>query len=481
MKKSLFDFIKHGFILHPDVYFSKDDTTVEIIHFQGGKTITLTGIWSHLPTLIQTYGTQDKILEFLITQFPTVDKESIQNDLIDVLFQLYKANMLARSPINPFISFVIPAFNAEASIEALLESIFNQETKHHFEVIVVNNNSTDRTSFLASKYPVIILDEKRKSRSYARNRGLRAARGKFIAFIDSDVQLGRQWIEKTLSGFELDEIVAVQSAIQYSAILSRGILKTHHDQMNHWSIKGFANAKRLPIPFFDTAAVMIRKDFLIDNNIFFDTTLGRSEDVDLSFQCLNFGGCIAFIAEVITKDLGHSSLYRYFGSLFRQAYWDRRMIKKWLPSLGIVAPTYWGFSFPSLPKALNKDYLFSFVAHITRWIGWWISSIFEKRIKKDCLLSSIPSQTPTLLQAAFRIAITPEIVRIVAWNEKDLLGNTGFTLNHTARFMLLTYLSTKDAETTINTTSEKYNIDKGVIANDFSLLTENLRNIGVLV
>jgi teichuronic acid biosynthesis glycosyltransferase TuaG len=77
--------------------------------------------------------------------------------------------------MNLSVSIIIPAYNAEKTIAHALKSCVNQKLQIH-EVIVVNNNSTDDTISMARKIdnilPLILLKEKRKGASSARNVGL---------------------------------------------------------------------------------------------------------------------------------------------------------------------------------------------------------------------------------------------------------------------------------------------------------------------
>lgn len=91
---------------------------------------------------------------------------------------------------NPLVSVIIPVYNGEATIERCLRSVFAQ-TLDDFEVIVVNDGSTDGTDKilrkLAAQDPRLhILRQRNGGVGPARNTGLRAARGEWICFIDAD-------------------------------------------------------------------------------------------------------------------------------------------------------------------------------------------------------------------------------------------------------------------------------------------------------
>ncbi|NJN66458.1 MAG: glycosyltransferase family 2 protein [Chloroflexaceae bacterium] len=86
----------------------------------------------------------------------------------------------------PTVSVVIAACNASAWIAETLESVFAQ-TFHDFEVIVVDDGSTDDTATVVSQFPQVqCISTPNKGPSAARNMGIRLARGEYIAFIDAD-------------------------------------------------------------------------------------------------------------------------------------------------------------------------------------------------------------------------------------------------------------------------------------------------------
>ena len=87
----------------------------------------------------------------------------------------------------PLISVVIPAYNAESYIQSTLDSVFNQ-TYQNIEVIVVDDGSNDSTQSILNAYPhnVVVIKTENKGVSHARNTGIDAAKGGWIAFVDSD-------------------------------------------------------------------------------------------------------------------------------------------------------------------------------------------------------------------------------------------------------------------------------------------------------
>jgi glycosyltransferase involved in cell wall biosynthesis len=81
------------------------------------------------------------------------------------------------------LSVIIPAFNEEKFLPRCLESLKNQKFKD-FEIIVVDNNSTDKTAEIAKKFNVILVSEKSQGVAYARNKGAEIAKGEILIFND---------------------------------------------------------------------------------------------------------------------------------------------------------------------------------------------------------------------------------------------------------------------------------------------------------
>jgi len=112
------------------------------------------------------------------------------------------------------ISVVIPVYNDPEGIKVTLESILGQDYPSNlYEVIVVDNNSTDNTRSIiegfSKKYPkrVKLLVEKDVQSSYAaRNRGISASKGEIIAFIDSDMWADRDWLSVVSTKFKDQDV-----------------------------------------------------------------------------------------------------------------------------------------------------------------------------------------------------------------------------------------------------------------------------------
>jgi glycosyltransferase involved in cell wall biosynthesis len=100
--------------------------------------------------------------------------------------------------IKPRATVIIPAFNAQKTLEPCLQAILNQKEKK-IEVIVVDDCSTDDTVKIASQFPVCIVKNSENSGAgFSRNSGARAAQSDYLLFVDSDVVIPPNGVELML-------------------------------------------------------------------------------------------------------------------------------------------------------------------------------------------------------------------------------------------------------------------------------------------
>jgi len=96
------------------------------------------------------------------------------------------------------VSIIIPVYNGEKYIKLLLDSLMSMDyPKDNYEIIVVDNNSTDNTREIIKKYPVKFLEEKEIQSSYAaRNKGIKYAKYDILAFTDADCVVDKNWLNE---------------------------------------------------------------------------------------------------------------------------------------------------------------------------------------------------------------------------------------------------------------------------------------------
>lgn len=108
------------------------------------------------------------------------------------------------------ISVIIPMYNAEGTIEKCINSL-TQQTFKDYEIIVVNDNSTDDSINIIKKYKKIKIISLKENvgAGTARDIGANNSKGKILAFTDSDCILPKDWLEKINNDFKKKDIVGV--------------------------------------------------------------------------------------------------------------------------------------------------------------------------------------------------------------------------------------------------------------------------------
>lgn len=103
-------------------------------------------------------------------------------------------------------SIIVPAYNEAKNIARTLKSLRNQ-THQDREIVVIDNNSTDKTNQIAQKYADKVILEKKQGYVYAVRRGAQAATGELITFCDADSIYPEKWLAKAVSKFTKNVVV----------------------------------------------------------------------------------------------------------------------------------------------------------------------------------------------------------------------------------------------------------------------------------
>jgi glycosyltransferase involved in cell wall biosynthesis len=143
------------------------------------------------------------------------------------------------------ISIIIPAYNEARHLGDCLEAIARQ-TIAPFEVIVVDNNSTDETVAIAKRYPFVkVIHEPKQGIMYARTAGFNAARGNHLARIDADTRLPQSWVEQVQAFYDHSEnaMASLTGGCRFYNLHAGRLVGYIHNGMiqhvNSWLIGGY--------------------------------------------------------------------------------------------------------------------------------------------------------------------------------------------------------------------------------------------------
>jgi glycosyltransferase involved in cell wall biosynthesis len=190
------------------------------------------------------------------------------------------------------ISIVIPTYNAAKTINNTLDSILNQTYKN-FEIIIVNDGSTDETVKLLNSYitklseddrrKIKIINQENQGSNPTRNRGAAEAKGEYLLFCDSDLTMKPDMLEKMLDALKINPA----KSFAYSSF------KLGWKLFQLWPY----TAERLrQMPYIHTTS-LIRREFFPG----FDNQIKRLQDWDLWLTMLEQGHEGVYIPEILFK------------------------------------------------------------------------------------------------------------------------------------------------------------------------------------
>jgi glycosyltransferase involved in cell wall biosynthesis len=226
--------------------------------------------------------------------------------------------------MNIEISIIIPAYNAEKTIGLTLHSIFAMRIKENFEVIVVDDGSTDKTKEIISGFKEVkLVSQDRKGPGAARNTAIKIAKGAYVYFLDSDCEVLSDTIEKLYIYMHKDEkIGAVGGSIELPpteknllAIADHYVSWYHHNPRQ----------KSGKVRSTPTANLLVKKE-VFEKTGYFMTGVTSGEDVDFGmnvkkagyeFHALNNAIVYHYNRTNLNSFLRHSMKWGYNGPLVR--------------------------------------------------------------------------------------------------------------------------------------------------------------------
>jgi len=188
---------------------------------------------------------------------------------------------------NPLVSVIIPTKNSEKYLDICISSIKNQTYKN-IEIIVVDNNSTDRTKEIARKYTEKVYN-KGPERSPQKNYGVKKAKGELIYFVDSDFVLEDTVVEEAVKKINqgFDSVVVHNTSDPTISFWSK-VRKFERDMYKY-------NKSNIAVRF-------LKKEAFNKINGF-DETLIACEDYDFHNRIKELGYKFAYV-DVEEKHLG---------------------------------------------------------------------------------------------------------------------------------------------------------------------------------
>ncbi|HNS52910.1 MAG TPA: flippase-like domain-containing protein [Anaerolineae bacterium] len=214
-------------------------------------------------------------------------------------------------------SVVVPAYNAEETIDACLVALTRQTVSaDSYEVIVVDDGSRDATAAVVESHPFArLIQQPHIGASEARNRGVQSARGELVLFTDADCEPLPDWIEQLSAPFA-DPQVAGAKGIYCTRQLSpvaRFVQAEHEEKYDRL-------AKRGRIDFVDTYCAAYRRDVLLARGGF-DGGLPLCEDQELSYRMAESGQKLVFVPRAVVCHNHQSTALGYASRKVEIGFW----------------------------------------------------------------------------------------------------------------------------------------------------------------
>jgi lipopolysaccharide/colanic/teichoic acid biosynthesis glycosyltransferase/glycosyltransferase involved in cell wall biosynthesis len=228
---------------------------------------------------------------------------------------------------SPNVSVIVPAYNAAYTLEACLKALANQTYPHdQYEVIVVDDGSTDETASLAKSAGARLIHQQNQGPAVARNRGVEAANGDYVLFTDADCAPAPDWIERTIDVFLDPNVVGAKGVYRthQKELMSRFVQCEYEDKYDRL-------ARQTQIDFIDTYAAAYRRYQFLENGGF-DPIFPRAsvEDQEFSFRLAQKGYRMVFIPTAIVYHRHDRTLGEYARRKYNIGYWKALLIR-WHP------------------------------------------------------------------------------------------------------------------------------------------------------
>jgi glycosyltransferase involved in cell wall biosynthesis len=203
---------------------------------------------------------------------------------------------VTHSTDTPAATVIVPVHNGGASLTRLLDTLHTQELDRTFEVVVVDNASTDATTRIAMEHPLRpqVVFESRRGSYAARNAGVRVARGAVLAFTDVDCAPERTWLAAGIAGIE-----------EGADLVGGDVEQQMSEKPTRWErfdARHYLNQRRYveKMRFAATANLFVRRE-VIDRTGPFDAALLSSGDLEFCYRAQRNGYRLAFRPDAVVR------------------------------------------------------------------------------------------------------------------------------------------------------------------------------------
>lgn len=217
---------------------------------------------------------------------------------------------------NPSVSIIVPVYNGASTIEICLESLLQQNyPADTYEIIIIENGSTDNTTELIKKYPVRLFHNDTRGPAPARNLGIAKSEAEIVVFTDADCIADSNWINELIKPYREPDVGGVGGAILAYQHDHRNTVEMFSD--DYAPLTNFISGDLEFLPHLYTANASYRHCLLREIGGFNDR-LTTGEDVDLAWRLQLQTGCKLRYAPQAIIYHHHRTTWRGLARQYRQ-------------------------------------------------------------------------------------------------------------------------------------------------------------------
>jgi glycosyltransferase involved in cell wall biosynthesis len=228
--------------------------------------------------------------------------------------------------MKPEISVIVPTYNGASRISSCLESILNQNTSRIYEIIVVDDGSTDDTAHVVSTFPEIrLFVRQNRGPAAARNFGVSQALGNIIVFTDDDCIPLPDWLENLVQPLDDSRVTGCKGAY-----LSKQSEVTAQFVQIEYEEKYEILAGMKETNLIDTYSAAFRKSAFSEVGGFDESFPNASvEDRDLSIKLAQAGHKLVFVPTALVYHTHAAGQWVYFKKKFKNGFWGMTCLMKY--------------------------------------------------------------------------------------------------------------------------------------------------------
>lgn len=215
----------------------------------------------------------------------------------------------------PSVSVIIPVYNGMSTLPACLEALEKQDYPGYYEIIIVDDGSTDGSGDYAAARGCKVYRQRNQGPGIARNTGVKYAKGEFVVFTDDDCIPDTNFITELIKPLLGNDITGCQGQI-YSRQKSPVARFIHYEYFERYDLLNEAEY----IDWVATYAACYRKKDFLEIGGFNDTY--SSEDCELSFRMVEKGCKMVFAPQARSQHKHFENYYKFIRYKYKRAYWS---------------------------------------------------------------------------------------------------------------------------------------------------------------